>query len=489
METTPLLQRNNEPTSPSSPALPLPEEEDYLPGASKTFKGLKSLFWKETVKLWKIAGPIALTLICQYGVNTLTSIFVGHLGNLQLSAVSVSLSVVVTFVFGFLLGMGSALETLCGQAFGAGQVHMLGVYLQRSCIILFVTCVILLPIYIFAAPLLKVVGQEADLSDLAGKFTLQTIPYLFSWAIYFPTQKFLQAQRKVRVLTCIAAGALLLHALWLWLFIYEFDWGITGAAIAFDLTGWTIALAQAVYVMGWCKEGWRGFSLSAFKDLWSFLTLSLASAVMLCLEIWYMMSIVILTGHLSNAVIAVGSLTICVRVSNELGMGHPKGAKYSVYVTVFQSLVIGLVCMAVVLIAKDYFAYLYTSSEVMRVAASKLAFILGITMVLNSVQPVISGVAIGGGWQALVAYINIGCYYVFGLPLGYLLGYKAKLGVRGVWGGMLGGTRFADLAAFDCTLQNQLEKRVEKTAERMRRWGGQDEKKNINHRDDATNEA
>jgi MATE family multidrug resistance protein len=41
-----------------------------------------------------------------------------------------------------------------------------------------------------------------------------------------------------------------------------------------------------------------------------------------------------------------------------------------------------------------------------------------------------AGVAIGGGWQALVAYINIGCYYVIGLPLGYLLGYRANLGVQ-----------------------------------------------------------
>ncbi|KAL0315138.1 UNVERIFIED_CONTAM: protein DETOXIFICATION 35 [Sesamum calycinum] len=43
--------------------------------------------------------------------------------------------------------------------------------------------------------------------------------------------------------------------------------------------------------------------------------------------------------------------------------------------------------------------------------------LLGITMVLNSVQPVISGVAVGGGWQALVAYINLGSYNIFGFPL------------------------------------------------------------------------
>ena len=308
METTPLLLNNE---SSSSLSLPVVPEEDYLPAGFQTFKDfIKTVFWKETVKLWRIAGPIALSLVCQNGTNILTSIFVGHLGNLELSAVSVSLSVIITFCFGFLLGMGSALETLCGQAFGAGQVHMLGVYLQRSCIILLVTCVILLPIFIFAAPLLKVLGQEAALAELAGKFTLLAIPNLFSWAIYFPTQKFLQAQRKVGVITWIAVVALVLHALWLWLFIYEFGWGITGAAIAFDLTGWLIALAQAVYVMGWCKEGWRGFSWSAFKDIWSFVTLSIASAVMLCLEVWYMMSIVVLTGHLDNAVIAVGSLTI-----------------------------------------------------------------------------------------------------------------------------------------------------------------------------------
>ncbi|KAG6754537.1 hypothetical protein POTOM_042581 [Populus tomentosa] len=440
---------------------------------------MKFVFWKETVKLWKIGGPIAITLLCQYGTNTLTSIFVGHLGNLQLSAVSVSLSVIMTFAFGFLLGMGSALETLCGQAFGAGQVHMLGVYLQRSTIILFVSCVVLLPIYIFSAPILKAIGQEDDLSDLAGKFTIVGIPNLFSLAIYFPTQKFLQAQRKVGVLTWIAFSTLLLHAFWLWLFIYKLGWGAIGAAIALDLTGWSTALAQAVYVMGW---------------------------FMLCLELWYMMSIVILTGHLSNAVIAVGALTIClningielmlflginaaisVRVSNELGLGHPRAAKYSVMVTVFQSLVIGLILMAVVLVAKDYFAYIFTSNKEMQAATSKLAFILAITMVLNSVQPVISGVAIGGGWQALVAYINIGCYYVFGLPLGYLLGYRAKLGVEGVWGGMLCGTALQTLLLLIVLYKTNWKKEVAETAERMRKWGGRD----INNNDDriGANEA
>lgn len=151
------------------------------------------------------------------------------------------------------------------------------------------------------------------------------------------------------------------------------------------------------------------------------------------------------------------STCVSVRVSNELGLGRPRAAKYSVYVTVFESLVIGLVFMVAVIIGRDHFAIIFTNSEVLQRAVSKLAYLLGITMVLNSVQPVISGtnkliyiyqnqtgwshqiitvlgiyfvgVAVGGGWQGLVAYINLGCYYIFGLPFGYFLGYIANYGV------------------------------------------------------------
>ncbi|KAL0304298.1 UNVERIFIED_CONTAM: protein DETOXIFICATION 35 [Sesamum radiatum] len=467
------------------------DDGDYVP-----VRGLKAwwrVFCIETVKLWQIGGPIAFQIVCQFGTTSVATIFVGHLGDVELSAFSIATSVVGTFAFGFMLGMGSALETLCGQAFGAGQVHMLGVYMQRSIIILFATCILLLPLYIFATPILRAVGQPNEIAEPAGFYTLLTIPQFLSLAVAFPTQKFLQAQSKVGVLAWIAAVALLSQALWCWLFVDVFGWGTIGAAVAFDLTSWISAIAQFVYVVGWCKDGWKGFSWAAFRDIWAFVRLSLASAVMLCLEIWYIMSIVIIAGNLKDAVTAVGSLSICmnvdgletmvfigvnaaisVRVSNELGLGHPRAAKYSVYVTIFQSLLIGILCMAVILATRDYFAIIFTDSEKMQRAVAHLSSLLGVTMLLNSIQPVISGVAIGGGWQALVAYINLGCYYIFGLPLGYVLGYVAHFGVMGIWGGMIAGLALQTLLLFIVLYRTNWNKEVEQTTERMRKWGGHD---------------
>lgn len=43
---------------------------------------------------------------------------------------------------------------------------------------------------------------------------------------------------------------------------------------------------------------------------------------------------------------------------------------------------------------------------------------------------ILEGVAVGAGWQATVAYVNIGCYYIIGIPLGLILGYKLDMGVR-----------------------------------------------------------
>jgi MATE family multidrug resistance protein len=92
--------------------------------------------------------------------------------------------------------MSSALETLCGQAFGAKQYNMLGIYMQRSWIVLFITGILLLPIFIFATPILNFLGQPQEISELAGLISMWLIPTHFAYAFYFPFHFFLQSQLK-----------------------------------------------------------------------------------------------------------------------------------------------------------------------------------------------------------------------------------------------------------------------------------------------------
>ena len=47
-----------------------------------------------------------------------------------------------------------------------------------------------------------------------------------------------------------------------------------------------------------------------------------------------------------------------------------------------------------------------------------------------SLVPLSPGVAVGEGWQSVVAYVNITSYYLIGIPLGVVLGYVVGIHVK-----------------------------------------------------------
>ena len=178
--------------------------------------------------------------------------------------------------------MASALETVCGQAFGAKRYSMLGIYLQRSWILLFVVCILLSPIYFFASPILKLLGQTDEVSELSGVVSLWVLPIHFTFAFIFPLQKFLQSQLKNFVFIWTSLVVLVFHALISWIFVYVLDFGIVGAAVTLDVSRWLLCFMLLVYVTcGWCPLSWPGLSFEAFSGLWEFAKLATASGVML----------------------------------------------------------------------------------------------------------------------------------------------------------------------------------------------------------------
>jgi MATE family multidrug resistance protein len=81
-----------------------------------------------------------------------------------------------------------------------------------------------------------------------------------------------------------------------------------------------------------------------------------------------------------------------VRVANELGAGNGKGAKFATIVSVLTSLVIGLFFWMLILILHNKFGYIFTTSKAVLDEVSKLSLLLAFTILLNSVQPVLSGI-------------------------------------------------------------------------------------------------
>lgn len=88
-------------------------------------------------------------------------------------------------------------------------------------------------------------------------------------------------------------------------------------------------------------------------------------------------------------------LNICsVRVSNELGRGNSRAAKFSIVVTVITSFTIGFFLFLFFLFYRERLAYIFTTNKQVSVAIGDLSPLLAISILLNSVQPVLSGISI-----------------------------------------------------------------------------------------------
>ncbi|KAI4336920.1 hypothetical protein L6164_015391 [Bauhinia variegata] len=290
-------------------------------------------FGIESKKLWKLAGPAIFTVLCQYSLGADTQAFAVLYSELDLAAIaSLDFGIMATILYFSSFSYSCALETLCGQAYDAGQIRMLGVYMQRSWVILLTTAIILIPIHVWAPPILELFGETTEISDAAGKFALWRIPQLFAHALNFPIQK-LESSR---------------HGL--------------GGAITVNTSWWLIVRGQLLQIFITESDGaWSGFLWLAFADLYGFVKLSLASAVMLCMN---------LSGW--DTMIAIGfNAAISVRVSNELGAGNFKAAKFSALVVSVTSVSTGVVAMIVVLATRDYFPYSFTTSAAVAKETSK----------------------------------------------------------------------------------------------------------------------
>ncbi|GKC35692.1 multi antimicrobial extrusion protein, partial [Tanacetum coccineum] len=209
------------------------------------------------------------------------------------------------------------------------------------------------------------------------------------------------------------------------------------------------------------------------------------------LETLYFMSLVLSAGYFENPEASVDALSVClnilgwvgtvslglnvavsVRVSNELGYGRPRAARFSVIVVVLTSLLIGLLSTTVLLVYKKQYPVYFTSSPEVMQLVEELTLLLGISIIIKSAQYALFGVAIGAGWQTVVAYMSIGSYVIFGMPLGLLLGLKYDMGVKGIWYGMVSGMSTQCFLLLIMLSRTNWNDEANAAGDRIKHWGG-----------------
>jgi MATE family multidrug resistance protein len=263
---------------------PSVEEPLLVPLPRPTVSGSESAA-TEAKRLLRLACPLVVSFILRNAVQMVSVMFVGHLGELPLAGASLAASLANVTGFSFLSGMASALDTLCGQAFGAGQYGLLGVYKQRAALVLALASVPVALVWASAGSILLAIGQDPDIAAEAGAYARWLIPSLAAFVPLTCLTRFLQAQSVVAPMMASSGATALTHVFVCYALVYKLGMGSKGAALSAAVSYGTNLTILALYVRmsGACKKTWTGFSREAFTitGLRGFAKLAVPSAMMI----------------------------------------------------------------------------------------------------------------------------------------------------------------------------------------------------------------
>jgi MATE family multidrug resistance protein len=228
---------------------------------------IKTTWQREAKTLWRYSSPLVITFVLQYSLTVASIFTVGHLGKIELGAVSLASMTANISGYAIYQGLATSLDTLCAQAYGSGRKHLVGLQLQRMVYFLWALTIPIGIIWLSAEKILEHLVPEKESAEYAGLYLRVLLLGAPGYACFESGKRFVQAQGLFSATTYVLLICAPLNAFMNWLFVWHFGWGFVGAPIAVAITDNLLPVFLFLYVRfvdG--RQCWNGFSWKAFHN-------------------------------------------------------------------------------------------------------------------------------------------------------------------------------------------------------------------------------
>ncbi|XP_054564781.1 multidrug and toxin extrusion protein 1 [Eptesicus fuscus] len=430
------------------------------PEAAPERRGPRRLRWshfgEELRALLVLAGPAFLAQLMVFLISFISSVFCGHLGKLELDAVTLAIAVINVTGISVGFGLSSACDTLMSQTYGSPNKKHVGVILQRGALILLLCCLPCWALFLNTQHLLLLLRQDPAVARLTHTYVMTFIPALPATFLYTLQVKYLLTQGIIlpQILTGVAAN--LVNALVNYLFLHELHLGVMGSALANLISQFSLALLLFLYIFlkKLHQATWGGWSLECLQDWGPFFRLAVPSMLMLCMEWWAYEIGSFLSGILGMVELGAQSIVYelativfmiptgfsvaaSVRIGNALGAGDIEQAKRCSTVSVLVTELFAVAFCVLLLSCKDLVGYIFTTDRDILALVAQVVPLYAVSHLFEGLACTGGGILRGSGNQKVGAILNAVGYYVIGLPVGISLMFATSLGVVGLWAGII----------------------------------------------------
>ncbi|GAB7362211.1 hypothetical protein MBLNU230_g2236t1 [Neophaeotheca triangularis] len=414
---------------------------------------IQTTWQRESKVLARYSGPLILTFFLQNSL-TLTSIFtVGHIGKIELGAVSLGSMTANITGYAVYQGLSTSLDTLCAQAYGSGNKKLVGLQLQRMVYFLWLVTIPIATIWFFGGTILGAIVPEQEVAEKAGQYLKVLILGAPGYALFESAKRYCQSsgnfEATMYVLMVCAPINVLLH----WLFVWKFEWGFIGCPIAVIVTETLMTLFLFLHVRLFIGlECWPGFSYKAFRNWGPMIRLALPGLLMVLAE-WLAFELLTLSSswisstHLAAQTVLMSlsvltfqlpfpvSVAASTRVANLIGATLPDAAKVSARVALIIGTGLGLFNGIWMMALRHQIPHLYTSDDEVVELTAKILPLVASFQLFDALGAIYGGLLRGLGFQEVGGYVALFAYYVIAMPISFGTGFGLHWDLFGLWFG------------------------------------------------------
>lgn len=410
--------------------------------------------------LFTYSVPLIGTYLLQYFYAVVTIFVAGHIGSDALAAASIGVTTMTIIGHAIFEGMATALDTLCAQAYGSGNLKGVGLNVQRMMLLMGVTAIPIGTFWIASPWVLALFVKQEYLAKMAGHFLQVSLIGLPGYAMFEAGKRFLQAQGEFNSSLVVLVICAPVNVFLNWLFCFRLDWGLAGTALAASLTNNLRPTLLAISVLTynrWTLQCWGGFSRDAFKKWGPMVQLSTAGCI-LNLSEWFAFEILtfsssyISTKHIAAQTILTTTsvlvwhipfstgVAVSTRVGHLIGAGAVKNAKRVVtfYAGVF--VCIGIFDGLLILSLRHIIPRFYSQDPEVQAIAVHTVPVVALFQFMDAIICWTSSTLRGLGRQSIAAWVAFFANYCAAVPIALWLELGSPgLQLVGCWAALQGG--------------------------------------------------
>lgn len=417
--------------------------------------GLIQSSWKrEALVIGQYSLPLIVTFLLQYSLTVASIFTVGHLGTIELGAVSLASMTVSITGSAVYQGLATSLDTLCPQAYGSGRKKLVGLQMQRMVFFLWVITIPIAIIWFFADKILVAIIPEKEVALLAAQYLKVLIFGAPGYACFESGKRFVQAQGMFTASLYVLLICAPLNAFMNWFFVWKLELGFIGAPIAVAITENLLPLFLFLYVyfIGG-RECWNGFTWRAFQNWGPMIRLALPGLIMVEAECLAFEVLTLMSSYLGTEALAaqsvlstISSITFQIpfpvaiagstRVANLIGATLVDAARTAAKVALTGAVIVGLLNMLLLSSLRYSLASLFTSDEEVIEMVAAILPICAAFQLFDALAANCNGILRGLGRQEIGGYVQVFCYYVVAMPISIWTAFGLGWGILGLWTGV-----------------------------------------------------